>query len=104
MTDPGDEKSGPSNEPSGSGPEKQPEVTSPPSEDLYSVSEPEPDPPDLAVGETMPVWFAATAEGQREGPLSLAEMKQRIASGRLTGENLVWKGGMQVWTAAKAVP
>jgi len=104
MTDRGDEKADPTNGSSGPGPEDGLEAEIPQDDELYAVSEPEPAPPDLAIGETTPVWFAAAADGRREGPLSLLEMKQRVTSGKLTGESLIWKGGMSVWTPAQQVP
>ena len=104
MTSPGDEKPDPTGESSGPGPESPPQAEAPRNDDLYGVSEPEPSPPDLGIGERTPVWFAAAVGGEREGPLSLLEMRRRIASGELTGESLVWTSGMAAWTPAQQVP
>ncbi len=49
-------------------------------------------------------WYVGSADGQREGPLSVAEMKRRIASGKLTGKDLVWKQGQPNWIAAGTIP
>ena len=50
------------------------------------------------------VWYVGKADGQREGPLQLSQLKQRIAAGQLTGETLVWKDGMPDWVPAQTVP
>ncbi len=57
------------------------------------------DAPDAAA-----VWYVGKADGQREGPLQLSQLKQRIAAGQLTGETLVWKDGMPDWVPAQTVP
>jgi hypothetical protein len=104
MTGPGDEEPDLTVESSGSASEKQPEVEAPQDDDLYGVSEPEASPPDVVIGERTPVWFAAAVGAEREGPMSLLEIRRRIASGTLTGEGLVWKSGMAAWTPAQQVP
>ena len=90
---------------SGGRPQNQPEAETPQAEDLFEFAEPDPEP---AAGggadETAPMWYAASGGGQREGPLSLAEMKRRITTGSLTGENLVWRQGMANWVPAQSVP
>lgn len=42
--------------------------------------------------------------GQQVGPVAVAEMAARIASGELTPTTLVWQQGMAAWTAASQVP
>ena len=87
-----------------------PEPASPPraetagEDDLYSVSEPEPDSPELRAGVTTPEWYVATAGGQKEGPLGLLDVQQRVRSGRLGPEMLVWKDGMPSWARAGSLP
>ena len=48
-------------------------------------------------------WYTGSSGGQREGPFTLPEMKQRIACGTVTGETLVWKDGMTGWTPARGI-
>ena len=73
-------------------------------DDLYAVSEPEPDSPEAGIGATTPAWYVAVAGGQKEGPFALLDLKQRVASGRLNRQMLVWKSGMPDWSPAGAVP
>lgn len=43
-------------------------------------------------------------DGASAGPFDTAGLKGLAASGKLTGETLVWQAGMAGWTAAKDVP
>lgn len=43
-------------------------------------------------------------DGASAGPFDAAGLKGLAASGKLTGETLVWQAGMAGWTAAKDVP
>ena len=86
MTDSGDVRPDPINQPSGARPRNQPEAETPRDEDLFEFADPDPEPAGGGVDETVPIWYAASGGGQREGPLSLAEMKRRITAGSLTGE------------------
>ena len=78
---------------------------------LYEVVEPkEPAVPEQhgplpgGAGDDSTEWFVGLPDGNREGPLSLATMKQRIAAGSLSRADLVWKAGMSGWTPAGQVP
>ena len=42
--------------------------------------------------------------GETQGPVTEEELKQFIASGRLTWEDLVWRPGMADWAKARQVP
>jgi membrane protease subunit (stomatin/prohibitin family) len=42
--------------------------------------------------------------GQQVGPVTIAELPARIASGELTPDTLVWREGMAEWTRAGDVP
>ena len=55
-------------------------------------------PPHAAVAE-VPAWFV-TAGGRREGPLTLAQFRDRAAGGGLRPTDLVWKEGMRAWLPA----
>ncbi|VDS08648.1 Inner membrane protein YhaH [Paracoccus haematequi] len=46
-------------------------------------------------------WFIAEPDGNRLGPLSLDDIKARIAAGTLAPETPVWKQRMPEWQAAK---
>ncbi|MDA8083494.1 MAG: SPFH domain-containing protein [Nitrospiraceae bacterium] len=48
--------------------------------------------------------FYAAIGGKQEGPFTLDILKQKVASGVITGETLVWRTGMKEWTAAGQVP
>jgi len=45
-----------------------------------------------------------TRNGQQFGPMSLEDLRQQIASGAVTGSDLVWAEGMNEWAQAAAVP
>lgn len=49
------------------------------------------------------VQFFAAINGQQAGPFDLATLQQMIAKGELTRETLVWKQGMENWSAADGV-
>jgi hypothetical protein len=48
------------------------------------------------------VWYYAQNDQER-GPVSAAELRSLAAAGKLRGSDLVWKEGMEVWTAAAQV-
>ena len=48
-------------------------------------------------------WFVAIG-GQQVGPLNVADLGARIASGELTPTTLVWQEGMAAWVAASELP
>lgn len=47
-------------------------------------------------------WYY-TDQGQRVGPVSAAQLKERAASGRLQPTDMVWKEGMTQWAAVGQV-
>ena len=58
-------------------------------------------PPPLP-GQAAPFYLGVG--GQQVGPVSAAEVQQRITSGEVTPETLVWQPGMAGWVAAATVP
>ncbi|MCD4825875.1 MAG: DUF975 family protein [Phycisphaerae bacterium] len=48
-------------------------------------------------------WYC-TVDGKQYGPVSLEELKQWIANGRVKPENLVWMSEMTDWVPASSVP
>jgi len=60
------------------------------------VAAPPPPPPQVA-------WHLVEG-GQSVGPLSLGQLAEAVASGRLRPETLVWSAGMQGWRAAGELP
>lgn len=48
-------------------------------------------------------WYYA-ADNQQKGPVNEAELKAFFASNKLPGDTLVWKDGMDNWTAANQLP
>jgi len=48
-------------------------------------------------------WYYA-ANNEQKGPINESELKAQIASGKIPGDTLVWKDGMDNWTAANQVP
>lgn len=48
-------------------------------------------------------WHYAKKNGEREGPVSPAKLKQLAAEGWLTPDDLVWKEGLPEWLPAKKV-
>lgn len=42
-------------------------------------------------------------QGQQKGPFNLQQLKQMVGQGQMTKETMVWKQGMQNWTAAGQV-
>jgi len=45
-------------------------------------------------------WYLGAADGKRDGPLTLEEIRQRISTRQVTRETLVWKEGMTEWSLA----
>jgi len=50
----------------------------------------------------MAEWYYAKG-GQQLGPVTADDLRQKIASGEVSGQDLVWKDGMANWQAASAV-
>jgi hypothetical protein len=48
-----------------------------------------------------PQWYVARPGGQREGPMTLDTLKQKAASGSVTGADMVWREGMPAWQPAR---
>lgn len=48
-------------------------------------------------------WYYSQS-GQSVGPVSLADLKQMIAAGQVSGEDQVWHPSLASWTAARKVP
>ncbi|MBU1802678.1 MAG: SPFH domain-containing protein, partial [Actinobacteria bacterium] len=48
--------------------------------------------------------FFLAVNGQQVGPVTVAEMPAKVASGELTPTTLVWRDGMPQWTAASELP
>jgi uncharacterized membrane protein len=48
-------------------------------------------------------WFYA-ANNEQKGPINESELKASFASGKLPTDTLVWKDGMDNWTAANSIP
>lgn len=42
-------------------------------------------------------------EGAAKGPLTEADLKERLAAGRLPGSTLVWREGMANWQEAGTI-
>lgn len=49
-------------------------------------------------------WYVPRATGKREGPVVLDGLKQLMASGGLSADDLVWREGMAEWVPARNVP
>jgi membrane protease subunit (stomatin/prohibitin family) len=49
------------------------------------------------------VWFLGI-DGQQVGPLSVEQVRARLADGSANGETLAWRDGMAGWTAVAQVP
>jgi GYF domain 2 len=50
----------------------------------------------------MDQWYYAH-KGQQHGPVSDADMRQRVAAGQVLGTDLVWKKGMTDWVESRQV-
>ena len=48
--------------------------------------------------------FFMAVDGQQVGPITVAEMPAKIASGELTPTTLVWRDGLPQWSAASELP
>ncbi|MGC2064360.1 MAG: SPFH domain-containing protein, partial [Thermodesulfovibrionales bacterium] len=48
--------------------------------------------------------FHVVVGGQQSGPFGMDVLKQKVMSGEITRETLVWRSGMEQWTAAGQVP
>ncbi|MBA4372558.1 MAG: antifreeze protein [Thermodesulfovibrio sp.] len=51
----------------------------------------------------LPVFHVAVA-GQQAGPFGMDVLRQKVMSGEITRETLVWRSGMEQWIAAGQVP
>lgn len=49
------------------------------------------------------VSYYIAVNGQQTGPFPMDQLKQKVGSGELTRESLVWKNGMAAWSAAGSV-
>ncbi len=47
-------------------------------------------------------WYYSH-NGERHGPVSTSQLKEMAAAGRLRGDDLVWKDGMETWLPAGKV-
>ena len=48
-------------------------------------------------------WFVLV-DGERDGPLGLDEVRDRVIEGTLTAATWVWADGMPEWRRARRVP
>jgi hypothetical protein len=48
--------------------------------------------------------FFVAAHGEQTGPFDMSALREQAGSGAFTRESLVWKQGMDAWTAAAHVP
>ena len=51
-----------------------------------------------------PINYYAVISNQQVGPLSEDELKNRIATGSITGQTLIWYSGLSGWTMAQNIP
>lgn len=49
------------------------------------------------------VQIYVAEQGQQKGPFNLQQLQQMVGQGQMTRETLIWKQGMQNWTAAGQV-
>jgi TM2 domain-containing membrane protein YozV len=47
-------------------------------------------------------WYY-TVNGERQGPVTAAELKKLVADGKLKVDDLVWKDGMSDWSPVKSI-
>jgi hypothetical protein len=50
------------------------------------------------------VWYTSDRTGKQEGPLPLAALRQRMATGSLSADDLVWRTGLPSWVPARTIP
>lgn len=53
---------------------------------------------------TQDAWYYATPEGERAGPVSYQELRERIQSGLMSREDLVWASHLSDWAPLESVP
>lgn len=58
---------------------------------------------DMPLRKTPPQYYAVVGDSQA-GPLADGDMAALVASGRITGETLVWKPGAPGWARAASFP
>jgi uncharacterized RDD family membrane protein YckC len=46
------------------------------------------------------IWYFTDAQGKQCGPIEQEELFQRIQSGRITAQTLLWTEGLEAWTPA----
>lgn len=49
------------------------------------------------------VWYYAHGD-KEQGPVTLAQLKGLLSSGKIQSDDLVWKDGLDDWVAAESVP
>ena len=59
-----------------------------------------PPPPPLPAA----VQYYAGINGQQAGPLDVNALRQKVGSGEIKEDTLVWKNGLPAWTPAGQVP
>jgi len=57
----------------------------------------------VAEAKKVQIRYSVAINGKQEGPYSYDELRQFVTKGELTKDSLVWKEGMQQWTAAGTV-
>jgi hypothetical protein len=63
---------------------------------------PMPAPPPAPVAPQAQYYY--NDNGKPSGPITLDELKRKLASGEITPDTLVWAAGMPGWVAAKTIP
>ena len=48
--------------------------------------------------------FHIAENGKSQGPFTMAQMQEAIASGRVTAATMIWTTGMPAWAPAGQVP
>ena len=51
-----------------------------------------------------PINYYAVINNQQVGPLSEDELKNRISTGSITEQTLIWYSGLSGWTMAQNIP
>jgi hypothetical protein len=49
-------------------------------------------------------WYTCRYGGQRAGPFSSRQLKERAVTGQLGPQDLIWKEGMKGWIEARQLP
>lgn len=53
---------------------------------------------------TPDAWYYSSPEGERMGPITYQELRERVQGGQMNRDDLVWAGHLPEWTPLERIP